>query len=90
MSLFSKLFGGGGVAPEAETVEYEGFRITAAPAPEGNRFRIGARIEKEIDGEAKTHHLIRADVLDSRDQADQVSIAKAKQMIDEQGDGIFR
>lgn len=85
MSLFSKLFGGGGGAPEPESETYEGFKITPNPAREGSRFRIGATIEK---GD-KTHHLIRADMLETLEDANVASIRKAKQMIDEQGDRLF-
>ncbi|MEM7719366.1 MAG: HlyU family transcriptional regulator [Pseudomonadota bacterium] len=87
MSLFSKLFGGGGggAAPEAESTTYEGFKITPNPAREGSRFRIGALIEK---GE-NSHQLIRADMLESLDEANDASVRKAKQMIDEQGERLF-
>ena len=84
MSLFSKLFGGG-AAPEPERESYEGFTITPNPAREGGRFRIGATIEKD----GKTHHLIRADVLETMDEANAASVRKAKQMIDEQGERLF-
>ena len=62
MSIFRKLFGGGGgsSAPEAEPEEYNGFAITPEPIKEGHTFRIAARIEKEVNGEVKTHRLIRA------------------------------
>lgn len=91
MSLFSKLFGGGGSAsaPQAQSETYEGFTITPEPAREGSRYRLGARIEKEIGGEAKTHHLIRADVLDDLDSATSASLNKARQVIDEQGERLF-
>ena len=93
MSLFSKLFGGGGgserAAPKAQSVEYEGFTITPAPVSEGGRYRIGARIEKEVGGEMKSHQLIRADVLESLDAANEASLGKARQMIDEQGERLF-
>lgn len=85
MSLFSKLFGGGGAAPEPETETYEGFTITPNPAREGGRFRVGATIEKD----GQIHHLIRADMLETLDEANEASIRKAKQMIDEQGTGFF-
>ena len=86
MSLFSKLFGGGGAsAPEPTPEDYKGFAITPTPHKEGSRWRIGARIEKD----GKTHDLIRADVLEDKDAADTASIGKAKQMIDEQGDRLF-
>lgn len=84
MSLFSKLFGGGSV-PEPESEIYEGFKITPRPAKEGSRFRIGATIEKD----GQTHQLIRADMLETLEDANQASIRKAKQMIDEQGVRLF-
>ena len=91
MSLFSKLFGGGsGSAPEAETETYEGFTLTPDPIREGQSWRIAARIEKEIDGETKSHQLIRADTLGDRESAISASVGKAKQLIDEQGDRLFR
>ncbi len=84
MSLLSRLFGGG-AKPEAASETYEGFKITPAPAREGSRFRIGATIEKD----GKTHNLIRADMLETLEEANAASIRKAKQMIDEQGDRLF-
>ena len=65
MSLFSRLFGGG--APKSQVSkreDYQGFAIAPEPAREGARFRVGARIEKEIGGTLKSHTLIRADTLE--------------------------
>ena len=91
MALFSKLFGGGGSSgPKGPDETYKGFRIFADPARDGSRFRVGARIEMDAGEETKVHHLIRADVLESRDVAVEVSVNKAKQVIDEQGEGLFR
>ena len=90
MSLLSKLFGGGGGQPPAEPEVYKGCRIFAEPKSEGGKYRIGARIEKDAGDEVLTHVLIRADLLDSRDEAVAMSAAKARQVIDEQGDGLFR
>ena len=90
MSILSKLFGGGEPSkPSGPDDTYNGFKIFAEPGKEGSRFRVGARIEKEIGGDVKTHTLIRADVLESRDLAVEVSVAKARQVIDEQGDRLF-
>lgn len=88
MSLFSKLFRGGEKS-EPEPVSYKGFDIFPDLIAEGNKYRLSARIEKTIDGDRKTHVVIRADVFESRDQAERFSIAKAKQVIDEQSDRIF-
>ena len=91
MSIFGKLFGGsGGSTPkEVEPVEYNGFRIFPEPMKEGGTYRIAARIEKEIDGELKVHQLIRADTVESSDAAADISLAKAKSLIDQQGETIF-
>ncbi|MGB7336947.1 MAG: HlyU family transcriptional regulator [Salaquimonas sp.] len=91
MSFLKKLFGGGASKPAAMPSEmHDGFVITPAPMSDGGQFRLCAEIRKEIDGEMKTHTLIRADMFPSADQAAQASISKAKQMIQEQGDRIFK
>jgi len=87
MSLFTKLFGGGKAEPEPEI--HNGYRIYPAPAKESGGYRLQAGIEKEIDGETRTHQLIRADTISDLEQANQASVAKAKQIIDEQGDRLF-
>ncbi|WP_421906508.1 HlyU family transcriptional regulator [Mameliella sp.] len=92
MSLLKRLFGGkggGAEAPPAKTVEYEGFRITPQPAAEGGQYRIGALIEGEVKGELRTHQLIRADMIRDLDEAEDASIRKAKQMIDQMGIRLF-
>jgi len=89
MSLFKKLFGGSGPPKGPEPVSYNGFTIRPEPIKEADGYRIAARIEKEIGGELKSHHLIRADMLHGADQAEEASIQKAKSMIDQMGDRIF-
>lgn len=84
MSLLSKLFGGGS-ASTTEPEAYKDYAITAVPEKESNGWRLAAKIEKD----GKTHHLIRADVIQDKDAADAASIAKARQMIDEQGERLF-
>ncbi|WP_298851950.1 HlyU family transcriptional regulator [uncultured Ruegeria sp.] len=88
MSLFAKLFGSSEKS-EPEPVSYKGFDVFPDPVAEGGKYRLSARIEKTIDGDRKTHVVIRADVFESRDQAESFSIAKAKQVVDEQGERIF-
>lgn len=92
MSILSRLFGGG-AKPEAraEVAEtYKDCRIVAAPQAAEGGYRVGARIEKEIDGEVKVHDLMRADTVGSLEEAETFSIRKAKQVIDEQGDALFK
>ena len=90
MSWLSKLFGGkpdsAAAHADATTPEdYKGLQITPDPIREGQVWRIAARISAEVDGVARSHHMIRADTLSSREEAATASLAKAKQMIDEQG-----
>ncbi len=90
MSLLSRLFGGNkpaDAAPEFET--YEGMRIYPEPQREGSGYRLCARIEQDVDGETHEHLIIRADTFSSTDDAINASIAKAKQVIDEQGERLF-
>ena len=91
MSLFSRLFGGGGPnkKPEAEPEIYEGFRIFAEPLREASGYRVSARIEKDIDGQTRSHQLIRADICESETAAREMSTQKAKAMIDQQGEAFL-
>lgn len=89
MSFLKKLFGGGEGASQPEPETYKGYLIFPEPVTEGAQFRLGARIEREIDGEVKVHSLIRADTFQSKDTAIEAAIVKAKQVIDQQGDDIF-
>jgi hypothetical protein len=89
MALFSHLFGGQKPSPDFEPVIYKDFAIIPEPIGEGRHYRVAAQIEKEVGGEKMTHRTIRADVLEDRDSAVEVSTAKAKQMVDEQGEKFF-
>jgi hypothetical protein len=94
MSLFSRLFGGGGAkdaapSPGVQPELHEGYEIFPEPQSAGGQFRVAARIEKVIDGERKVHRLVRADTVASRDDAVAMSVTKAKQVIREQGDRLF-
>ena len=94
MSFLKKLFGGGSAGgstePGAATETYKDFRITPTPTKDGGAYRVGALIEKDVDGETKRHTLIRADTLQGLEDAQAASLRKAKQVIDEQGERIFK
>ncbi|MFK8081782.1 MAG: HlyU family transcriptional regulator [Granulosicoccus sp.] len=92
--VLGKFFGGskdgGSAAPEAaEAVEYEGYTIVAAPLKEGSQFKTAGSISREVDGELKTAQFIRADNHADRQSAVTHSEGKARQIIDEQGNGMF-
>ena len=91
MPFWSRLFGGTPAEEPASgaSEEHKGFRITPMPIREGGQYRIAARIEKEVGGVARVHELVRADTVSSLDEAKALSVAKARQVIDEQGDRLF-
>lgn len=92
MSFWKKLFGGGGAPkeePAAEPVEHKGFLIRPAPFVEGGQYQTCGVITKVIEGETKEHRFVRADRFASRDDAVEVTLRKARQLIDEQGERIF-
>ncbi|HMO70918.1 MAG TPA: HlyU family transcriptional regulator [Paracoccaceae bacterium] len=87
MPFWKRLFGSTDAPAPAEAAgeEYKGFRITPAPIREGAQFRVAARIEKD----GRRHDLIRADTMGSQDEAAAVSVRKARQVVDERGEGLF-
>ena len=83
--------GGGDREPEgAEPVEHEDFTIVATPRKASGGWSTEGHIRKVIDGEAKEAHFIRADTSTSRDAAIALSVSKARKIIDEQGERVFR
>ncbi len=89
MSFLKKLFGGGekksASSASVEEVTYKDFHIATTPMDEGGQFRVCAQVTKEVEGELKSHTLIRADMCSTKEEASSIAIRKAKQMIDEQG-----
>ena len=92
-SLATRLFGrASSDALEApmDAVEYNGYRIRPAPYPAKGGFQTAGVIEKDFPEGLKEHRFIRAETHPSRDDAAQFAVAKGKQIIDQQGDGMFR
>lgn len=94
MSFFSKLFGGGKSAASQEPKilgeeDYQGYIITGIEMKQGSEFILAGTISKQFDDELKVKKFIRADRLHSADQANQATIKKGKQIIDQSGDGLF-
>ena len=89
MSLLKKLFGGA-EPPAPDPITHAGFTIFPEPVKEDGGYRIAARIEKEVGGDMQVHHMIRADTYAGQETAIEASISKAKQVIDQMGERIFR
>jgi hypothetical protein len=94
MSFWKKLFGGGPVEEAENKVgaaeDYKGFAIRAAPYESEGQFQTAGIIEKEIAGVRMEHKFIRADRHPSYDDALAFSLSKARQLVDEQGEQMFK
>lgn len=95
MSFLKKLFGLGGSedaqAPAAEkTLEHDGYVIRATPFKEGGRYQLCGVITKTIGGVEHKHDFIRADTFVLIEDAIEMTFFKGRQLIDQQGERIFR
>lgn len=92
MSFWKSLFGGskGADVPRQEPVDYNGFSIEPAPYAAEGQYQVAGFVRKDIGGEVKEHKFVRADRFSSMEEATTFSIMKAKQIIDQMGDKIFK
>jgi len=92
--LLKSVFGGGRAAETASdepaaTLEYKNMSIEATPITEGSQFRTAGYISGEHGGEVHRVRFIRADTSGDRRSAIDHSLAKGKQIIDEQGPALL-
>ena len=85
------MFGGAkGEETPGEAVLYEGYSIHPAPRQESGHWLTAGVITKAFDGgETKEHHFIRAETHGGKSEAEDFSIVKGKQIVDEFGDRMF-
>jgi len=76
--------------PVEASIEYSGYTITPAPEKEAAGWRVAGTISKDISGDRKVYRLGRADTSPDRDAIVAMTIEKAKRVIDEQGERMFR
>jgi len=93
MQFLRNLFSGKGSegkrAPPQDAVDYKGYSIEPTPRRGQGGWTTEGIIRKEIEGEARSQHFIRADTSMSIESAVEYSISKGKKIIDEQGDRLF-
>lgn len=83
--------GGGGDEPKrGEAVAYKDFQIIPAPMRQGGQFLTSGFIAKDFPEGRKEYRFVRADTHGSADDASAFAVQKGRQIIDEQGDRIFR
>lgn len=96
MSFLKKLFGGGDSAEAAGgggaalgEENYKGFLIKAIEMRAGSEYQLAGTIEKDVNGEHKSYQFVRADRIGNKDELVSMALAKGRQIIDEQGEGVF-
>jgi len=68
---------------------YKDFMIEPAPRKQGSQWLTAGLISKEGPDGRREAEFIRSDMFASRDDAESCALAKARQIIDEQGDRLF-
>jgi hypothetical protein len=92
--ILSRLLGSGAAAAsgvaDAEAVEYKGYKIRPACRRDGGQWLTVGVIAKQVGDELKQEQFIRADKYATKEDAEACAITKGRQIIDEQGDRLFR
>lgn len=73
-----------------QAVDYKGFSIVPTPRKTPGGWTTEGVISKAQGENARSERFIRADVLMSEEEAVGYSVSKAKKIIDEQGDRLFK
>ena len=79
----------GGSEVPAAGAEHKGFRIRTTPYATMGGWQTAGVIEKASDSGVREHRFVRAETHPSREDAAAFTIAKARQIIDEQGERVF-
>lgn len=96
MSFLKSLFGGGRKPAEekpagpVKSIEHNGFTIHAMPYKEEGGYQLCGVIEKVVEGETKSHRFIRADRFPGEEDAANFTLTKGQQIVDTEGERIFR
>jgi hypothetical protein len=77
-------------AAKHEAVDYKGFSVVATPRKAPGGWTTEGIISKEMADGTRSERFIRADMLMSEDDAVDYSVAKARKIIDEQGERLFK
>lgn len=73
-----------------EAVDYKGYSIVPTPRKAQGGWTTEGIISKSTGDDTRSEHFIRADMLMSEEDAVDYSVNKAKKIIDEQGERLFK
>lgn len=79
-------------APQSDTPDevHKGVEVFARPAKEGGQWRICGLLRKEVDGVVVERRFLRADLLPDEETARSATLGKARLIIDQNGDSLWR
>lgn len=75
-------------AASLQWTEYKEYRIAAVPRPESGQYRVAGIIETTAEP-IQRHEFVRADLIPALAEAEQITLMKAKSMIDQLGSRLF-
>lgn len=86
--ILNALRGRGGDQPAeiADREQYQGYELQARPIREGGYWRVAGRICRLDDPDGPHHDFIRVDTMVSHEEVVQLSLTKARQIVDERGE----
>ena len=76
-------------AERGEAVVHKELVIHPAPEREGNQWRVAGVIIKQSGNEEMERAFTRADTVATREEAETLSVLKARQIIDQRGAALF-
>ncbi len=91
MKFLRGLGGGGDKEPaQHDAVDYKGFSIVPTPRQVTGGWTTEGVISMGSGADVRSERFIRADMLMSEDEAVEYSVMKARKIIDEQGEQLFK
>lgn len=92
--FFKRLFGSAANENEPQGNDpdevYKEVELFARPVGEGGQWRVAGMLRKQIDGEAVERNFVRADLLPDKETARSMTLDKARMIIDQNGDSLWR
>jgi hypothetical protein len=79
-----------GVPDRENAIDYKGYRIVPAPRRQGGQYLTAGVIEKDFADGTKTYSFVRADTFQGADDAKTFALTKGKQIVDYEGDRMFK
>ena len=97
MSFFKRLFGGGeateadpGEAKTTAEIQHAGFTIRAQPYKAEGGYQTAGIVSNGEGEHKREHRFIRADRFPAIEDATDFALRKGRQLVDEQGERMFR